>query len=51
MGLGKKVKTVSKNTKLTTCEVIPNKWVLVGDDKGQLHVYDWKFLSHVKTFS
>lgn len=22
----------------------------MGDDKGGLHVYDWKFLSHVKSF-
>jgi len=30
--------------------VIANKWFFVGDDKGGLHVYDWKLLSHVKTF-
>ena len=22
----------------------------MGDDKGSLHVYDWRYLSHVKTF-
>lgn len=25
--------------------------MFVGDEKGRLHVYDWKFLSHVKTFA
>lgn len=30
--------------------MIENEWVFVGDDRGALHVYDWKFLSHVKTF-
>ena len=51
VGFGKKVRVVNKNAKLTVCEVIANSWVFVGDDKGCLHVYDWKFLSHVKTFS
>ena len=49
-GLGKKVKQVNKGANFTRCEVIEKKWVLVGDDKGSLHVYDWKFLSHLKTF-
>ena len=31
--------------------MIPGKWVIIGDNKGSLHVYDWKLLSHVKTFS
>jgi WD40 repeat protein len=51
VGFGKKVRIVNKAAKLTVCEVISNQWVFVGDDKGSLHVYDWKFLSHVKTFS
>jgi WD40 repeat protein len=50
-GLGKKVRVVNKQATLTVCEAIAGKWVLVGDDKGSLHVYDWKLLSHVKTFS
>lgn len=25
--------------------------MFVGDNKGSLHIYDWKLLSHVKTFS
>ncbi len=41
---------ISKGSKLLRCEVIENKWIFVGDDKGGLHVYDWKFLSHVKSF-
>lgn len=49
-GLGKKVKQVSKGSRFTRCEIIEKKWVFVGDDKGSLHVYDWKFLSHLKTF-
>jgi len=49
-GLGKKVKQVNKGANFTRCEVIEKKWVFVGDDKGSLHVYDWKFLSHLKTF-
>jgi hypothetical protein len=49
-GLGKKVRHINKTSKLTKCEVIENQWVFVGDDKGSLHVYDWKFLSHVKSF-
>ena len=49
-GLGKKVKQVNKGANFKRCEVIEKKWVLVGDDKGSLHVYDWKFLSHLKTF-
>jgi WD40 repeat protein len=51
VGFGKKVKVVNKQATLTTCEVIPGKWVFVGDNKGSLHIYDWKLLSHVKTFS
>ena len=50
VGLGKRVKQVNKGAKLLKCEVIQNKWVFVGDDRGCLHVYDWKFLAHVKTF-
>lgn len=42
---------VNKQATLTVCEVIAGKWVLAGDNKGNLHVYDWRFLSHVKTFS
>ena len=49
-GFGKKVRQVTKGTRLTKCEVIENKWVFLGDDKGNLHVYDWRYLSHVKTF-
>ena len=47
-GFGKKIK-LSKN-KLTVCEVLEGKWVFVGDESGYLHVCDWKFGSHVKTF-
>lgn len=25
--------------------------MFVGDNKGALHVYDWRLLAHVKTFS
>jgi hypothetical protein len=50
VGFGKKVRHINKGSKLTKCEVINGKWVFVGDDRGALHVYDWKFLSHVKTF-
>lgn len=50
MGLGKKVKQINKGSKLTRCAVIDHKWVFVGDDRGALHVYDWKFLAHVKSF-
>ena len=49
-GFGKKVRQISRGVKFTKCEVIENKWVFVGDDKGGLHVYDWKYLSHIKTF-
>lgn len=41
---------MNKGSKLTRCEAIDQQWVFVGDDKGALHVYDWKFLSHVKSF-
>jgi hypothetical protein len=47
--MGKRVLTNSKG-KYTACEVIQNKWIFVGDDKGGLHVYDWKYMSHVKSF-
>lgn len=30
--------------------MIDKKWIFVGDDQGALHVYDWKFLAHVKSF-
>jgi len=39
-----------KGVKLTTCSAIPNKWFIAGDEKGGLHIYDWKLLSHVKSF-
>lgn len=50
MGYGRKIKQINKGSKLIRCEVIENNWVFVGDDKGYLHVYEWKFLSHVKSF-
>lgn len=49
-GFGKKVRQITKGARLTRCEVIEKKWVFIGDDSGALHVYDWKYLSHVKTF-
>ena len=51
VGLGKKVRIVNKKAKLTVCEVIEKKWIFAGDDQGSLHIYDWTFASHVKTFT
>jgi len=50
VGFGKKVKQLNKGANFTRCDIIEKKWVFVGDDQGSLHVYDWKFLSHLKTF-
>lgn len=50
VGLGKRVQNPIKSAKLTTCAAIPNKWFFAGDEKGGVHVFDWKMLSHVKSF-
>lgn len=51
VGYGKKVKVTNKQATLTICEVMAGRWVFVGDNRGSFHIYDWKLLSHVKTFS
>jgi hypothetical protein len=48
--MGKRIQNIINGVRLTTCSAIANKWFIAGDERGGLHIYDWKLLSHTKSF-